>query len=110
MEDMAKDEASRRSQAASLLASIRAEAVGLTKTALDIAKDAQAPLDADAREALRTVVARFDNAVMRAQAGVLDTYWVRKEHISERIRAMGFEKESLQKEYQDAFKELSHDD
>jgi hypothetical protein len=106
---LAKEETERRAEADRVMRAIEAEAGELTQVAKAIAADASLPIDDIARSALRSVVSRFENAVMRAEAGVLDTYWVRKEHVSDRIRELGFEKEAVKHEYRDAFGEFFKD-
>ena len=50
---------------------------------------------------------RFQSGVMRARVGVLDTYWVRKEHVSHAIKALTSKKEELNQAYDAALNSMS---
>jgi tetratricopeptide (TPR) repeat protein len=60
-----------------------------------------------ASAALSQMLKRFQSGVMRARVGVLDTYWVRKEHVSHAIKALTSKKEELNQAYDAALNSMS---
>lgn len=93
--ELDREEQSRRAQADRTLRELEADARALATTALGIGRDVALVADEVSQEALDALRHRYDHAVMRAEAGVLDTYWIRKEHVSGRIREIGEQKENL---------------
>ena len=61
------------------------------------------------QRALTDMIERFQKGVMRARVGVLDTYWVRKEHVSQEIKALSTKKDELNRAYDEALNSMSDD-
>lgn len=59
--------------------------------------------------ALEKMLRAFQDGVMRARVGVLDTYWVRKEHVSQKIKTILNKKDDLNKAYDAAINAMSDD-
>lgn len=103
------EEKSRRAQADVTLRELERELEGLAGVASALKGDIGGVADTVGREALDHLLHRFEDAVMRAEAGVLDTFWIRKEHTSQQIRAIAEEKEHLRDEFDAAAKETAKD-
>jgi len=58
------------------------------------------------KDALERMLAGFKDGVMRARVGVLDTYWVRKEHVSKQIEKLLNKKDALNKTYEAALNSM----
>ena len=58
------------------------------------------------KDALERMLAGFKDGVMRARVGVLDTYWVRKEHVSKQIEKLLNRKDALNKTYEAALNSM----
>lgn len=106
---LSAEEERRRQQAEVALSKIAAEAEVLAAEALLLAGEVGGVSDSVAQASLDALRSRYDKAVMRSEAGVLDTYWVRKEHVSEQIRAIGVAQEQMKSSFDGAIDEVSKD-
>lgn len=73
-------EAERRREALALLEGLTAELAGIRRDAASLKGEAAEPVNAVAQAALEEVEERIADAAMRAESGILDTYWLKKEH------------------------------
>lgn len=103
------EEERRRQQAEVALTKIAAEAEVLAAEALLVAGEVGGVSDSVAQASLDALRSRYDKAVMRSEAGVLDTFWVRKEHVTEQIRAIGVAQEQMKASFDGAIDEVSKD-
>jgi hypothetical protein len=101
------EEQSRRAQATTTLSELTQQIELLGGVAAKVEGDVDGAADRASRTALAGLQSRYDHAVMRAAAGVLDTFWIRKEHLSDKIRVLGLEQERIRDEYDAAIKEAS---
>lgn len=96
----------RRAEALTTLRSIAADLEIVTQLAQDIERDADEPTKLAVNEALRQVSDALRHASMRAEVGVLDTFWVKKEHSTQAIRRLALERDSVEKEFTETLGEL----
>ncbi len=106
---LSAEEERRRRQAEGALSKLAAEAEVLAAEALLLAGAVGGVSDEVSTAALDALRTRYDRAVMRSEAGVLDTYWVRKEHVSEQIRALGVQHEEIEADFDGALEEVARD-
>lgn len=96
----------RRQEALSTLRSIAQDLEIIERLAEELAAEAAAPARIAVEEALREVATALENASMRAEVGVLDTFWVKKEHSTQAIRALSLEREAIETEFTETLREL----
>lgn len=106
---LSAEEERRRRQAEGALAKLGAEAEVLAAEALLLAGAVGGVSDEVSRGALDALRSRYDKAVMKSEAGVLDTFWVRKEHVSEQIRALGVQHEETKAGFDEALEDVARD-
>lgn len=78
--EIEREAAARKAEALRRLGEISEELAELRDAARELRDEAVGPVNAAAREALIGIVARLDDAAMRAEVGVLDTFWLKKQH------------------------------
>ena len=106
MVELDRSEDRRRSAAQATLRSIAAELRGLADESKGI-RDEAAPLtDTVAMEALGSIVGALRKGSVRAEVGIIDTYWLRKQHLTRRIRALGEEKDAMDAAFATALRDL----
>ncbi len=108
---MAVDDEERRrvGEARAMVAGLQAEVGGLIDEVTALEVEVEAVTDRAAREALDQVVAELRRGVMRARVGVLDTFWLRKEHVSRDIRTLGTQKAALDDAFTQAEKQMAEE-
>jgi len=104
------EEERRRQQADTALAKIAQETLALAGEVDGLAGPIDGIADEVSAVSLDLLRKRYDNAVMRSEAGVLDTFWVRKEHVSEKIRALSANKEDNQNQLDGALNDMAEDE
>jgi hypothetical protein len=87
-------EASRRQMALRMLAELDVEMAAIAKDAAALEAEADGSANGVAKRAIDDVTAALADSAMRAEVGVLDTYWLKKQHRTEQIQNLG----QLQKE------------
>ncbi|MCK6552021.1 hypothetical protein L6R52_39685 [Myxococcota bacterium] len=112
--DLEREESERRSRALAMLVEIRAELGGLLAEAEALELEAGGPVDAVAAKAVRSVKKALADAAMRAEVGVLDTYWLHKEHRTQAIESLLQRKKEAEDQASEALRqaeeELSDDE
>lgn len=101
------EEESRRKQAQGMLSSIRAEVVDIMKSLSTLESDAKPTTVAVARGALSDVKSSLDDAAMRAEFGVLDTYWLKKQHRTQAIESLLQQQEETERQVLEALQGLA---
>ncbi|MFO0724893.1 MAG: hypothetical protein U1E65_14025 [Myxococcota bacterium] len=109
MEALDQEEKRRTQEAATTLAALQEDLQALSTDAVALALEVTSVADEISRESLVGITKKYADAVMRAEAGVLDTFWIRKEHVSARIREIGLDNEKLKADVGEALKDLSDD-
>lgn len=85
---LSRIERERRSTALSLLKELRVELADIMHDVEALDGDAAPAANAVAKEAIDAVQAALQNAAMKAEAGVLDTYWLKKDHRTQAIESL----------------------
>lgn len=75
-----RDAIRRRSEALAMLGDLRTELSAIDGDLATLKAAAEAPINGVASQALQEVQAKLTDAAMRAEFGVLDTYWLKKQH------------------------------
>lgn len=96
----------RRKEALVTLRSIATDLEIIARLAEDLEREAQPPARAAVEAALSQVVDALEDASMRAEVGVLDTFWVKKEHSTQAIRSLSLEQEAIETEFTETLREL----
>lgn len=96
----------RRAQASAAVAEIERELSAIRAEAERLRGQASEPVDSAARAALDAIVAQLDDAAMRAEVGVLDTYWLKKQHRTRKVEALLQEQGEVEREMETALEEL----
>lgn len=96
----------RREQALAALAALRAELTSINAEAEALRRAAAEPVNAAARRALDEVLQRLSDASMRAEVGVLDTYWLKKQHRTRQVEALLAEQDEVERQMDEALEEL----
>ena len=105
LEALEREGEARLSRAEGALRGLRAELAAVRREASDLRGEARAPCDAAARAALDAVVARLDDAAMRAEVGVLDTFWLKKQRRTRAIERLLDEQEATERRLDEALGE-----
>jgi hypothetical protein len=85
---LSRIERERRGTALTLLKELRVELVDIMRGVEALESDAGPAASLVAKEAIRAVEAALQNAALRAEAGVLDTYWLKKDHRTQAIESL----------------------
>lgn len=104
------EEDSRRKQAQTMLTSIRAEVVDIMKALAALESESKPTTVAVAKDALGDVKASLDDAAMRAEYGVLDTYWLKKQHRTQAIEAILGQQEETERQVLEALEGLAKEE
>lgn len=96
----------RRNEALATLRSVAQDLEIIARLAQDLQRDAEPGTRLAVEEALRQVAEALEHASMRAEVGVLDTFWVKKEHSTQAIRALSLEREAIETEFTETLREL----
>lgn len=100
------EERTRRKQATEMLTSIRAEVVAVMKELGRLENDADPTVAAVAKAALDDVRKMLDDAAMRAEFGVLDTYWLKKQHRTRAVESLLESQEETERQVVEALEGL----
>lgn len=106
LEALQREAARRKAQALSALRALKRELLALRQETQALKTVASGPVNAVARVALDKVVARLDDAAMRAEVGVLDTYWLKKQHRTRQVERMLLEQQEMERQVEDALTDL----
>lgn len=109
IEALDRETVRRKAEAETTLAALEEDLTGMASTALALALEVGAVSDDIGRQSLAQISHKYTDAVMRAEAGVLDTFWIRKEHVTERLREIGLDNERLKTDVGEALKDLADD-
>lgn len=93
---LAEEGRQRTATAKAALVGLRADLGAVRSEALALRQSAVGPFDAVARAALDAVIGRLDDAAMRAESGVLDTYWIRKQRRTREVERLLDEQKSTE--------------
>lgn len=102
-------DAARRAQARRTLGAVRRALASIFADLADVEFETRAPADAVAARAIADLAARLGRAAVGVEAGELDTYWIRKEHLTRRIDAAILEKKRRLRELDRAMDEVDDD-
>lgn len=102
MQDLEREGRDRRAQAFAALDALERDIDALLAETAGVDAEARSPVDAAARAALDTVVAQLDDAARRAEVGVLDTYWLKKEHRTRAIESILAEQKETERQLDEA--------
>lgn len=102
MLDLEREGRERRAEAFAALDALEREIDGLLVETKSVDGEARGPVEAAARKALDGVVARLDDAARRAEVGVLDTYWLKKEHRTRAIESILAEQKETERQLDEA--------
>ena len=83
-----KEEGRRRREAESALSLLRTDVVAIRGDLIALQQASGAPVDGVAREAITLIQAALRDAAMKAEFGVLDTYWLKKQHRTRAVEAL----------------------
>lgn len=97
----------RRTEALALLGSLYQELTGIEADLNALKAEAEAPVNGVAQEALETVQAGLSDAAMRAEFGVLDTFWLKKQHRTREIEDLLQLKKETERQVLEAIQDLS---
>jgi hypothetical protein len=103
-------EADRRAQAAKLLGEIRGELRSIDQEIASLERDSAEPVNGVARKAIEQLKSALRDAAMKAEVGVLDTYWLKKEHRTQEIESLLDSKKQLQDETEAAVREIDDEE
>jgi hypothetical protein len=92
----------RRSEAMKALRELERDVEALRAEAAALARAAERPVDAAARAALDGVLAELEEAAMRAEVGVLDTYWLKKQRRTRAVERLLTELEETERQMSEA--------
>lgn len=106
---LSAEEQERQTRALQMLSEIRGEARALAAELEAIEGESKVPIDAAARAALGEIEAYLSAAARRAEFGVLDTYWLKKEHRTQAIEALTRDHKDREAQVLDAIQELGED-
>lgn len=109
IEALSQEELARRNEALSAVASLRIDIESLREEALRLRQATKGPVNAAAQAALDDVLARLDDAAMRAEVGVLDTYWLKKQHRTRSIEALLNERDEVERQFDEALGAVEED-
>lgn len=99
-------ERSRRSFALRMLADLQKELEAIGREAAALEQEVSGTADQVAREAIGDVKESLQDAAMRAEVGVLDTYWLKKQHRTEAIQNLIQLQRETEQQVLDAIQEL----
>ncbi len=102
-----RSETERRAKAITMIREIRAEIVAVQRDAAQLDGEAARSVNAVARSALREVHAALQDASMRAEVGVLDTFWLRKQHRTKAIEDLLQRQKESERQVTEAIEDLS---
>jgi hypothetical protein len=106
LRDLDRLEKERRDTASRLMKEIRGELAGIEQEIAGIEKQAVEPVDGVARRAIEHIKAALQDAAMKAEVGVLDTFWLKKEHRTQAIESLLDQKKEMQRQANEAATEL----
>ena len=109
IEALDRETVRRKAEAETTLAALEEDLTGMSSEALALALEVGSISDDLGRQSLSQITRKYSDAVMRAEAGVLDTFWIRKEHVTERLREIGLDNERLKNDVGEALKDLADD-
>lgn len=107
LEEVDRQERDRIALADRVLGEMHTELEGLLAELRGIEAEAAVVTAAAARAALQQIIDRMRHGEMRAKVGILDTFWVRKEHVSQQIRNLGTQKQTMNDLFEAAEAELA---
>lgn len=99
-------EDSRRSFALRMLGELRQELESISRDAAALEQEVSGSADEVARAAIGQVHESLKDAAMRAEVGVLDTYWLKKQHRTESIQNLIQIQKETEQQVLDAIQEL----
>lgn len=99
---LSKIERERRTMALTLLRSLRADLAAIMQDIDLLDGDAIPTENAVAKDAIKSIKDALQNAAMRAEVGVLDTYWLKKDHRTQAIDNLIQRKKDLETRSNDA--------
>lgn len=102
-----RDGIRRRSEALAMLGELQKELQGIDGALGQLAAAADVPINGVARQALHSVEDKLSDAAMRAEFGVLDTYWLKKQHRTRSVENLLQMKNETERQVLDAIEELS---
>ncbi len=106
LNELDREEGQRRADAIATLQGIADELDGLKAEGAQIGAEAAPITEAAATDALTSIITSLRRGAVRAEVGILDTYWLRKEHVSRRIRTLGEEKDAMDAGFAAALRDL----
>jgi hypothetical protein len=106
---LSRIERERRKTALTLLRELRVELTSIMGDIHALEGDAESTNNIVAREAIRAIELAFEAAAMRAEAGVLDTYWLKKEHRTQEIEQLLDRKKESEDQAREAIDEAEQE-
>jgi hypothetical protein len=103
-------EATRRSVALRMLSDLETELNAIAKDARLLQAEVGGTADLVSLDALRDVQQALKDAAMRAEVGVLDTYWLKKQHRTEAIQNLIQLQKETEEQVVDALDELQREE
>jgi hypothetical protein len=103
-------EASRRSLALRLLSEMEGELQGIARDAKVLQSEVGGTADLVSIDAIQDVQKALVDAAMRAEVGVLDTYWLKKQHRTEAIQNLIQLQKETEEQVVDALDELQREE
>ncbi|MEL7371009.1 MAG: hypothetical protein AAFN74_18965, partial [Myxococcota bacterium] len=99
---LTKEESRRRREALAQLAALRREISGIKRDLRGVEQDASAPVNAVARQAIAQVQEALRDAAMKAEFGVLDTFWLKKQHRTRAVENLLYQQKETERQLNEA--------
>jgi hypothetical protein len=99
----------RRTEALALLGGLYQELTGIEQDLKALVSEADAPVNGVAQQALEKVQAELSDASMRAEFGVLDTFWLKKQHRTREIEGLLQLRKETERQVLDAIEDLERE-
>ena len=77
---LTREQEQRRQEAIAELSQLKTEVMAIRRDLLSLEQASTVPVDGVARQAIQQVQAALRDAAMKAEFGVLDTFWLKKQH------------------------------
>lgn len=103
-----RDAIRRRQEALTMLQELSTELQGIGRDLEALRIAGEAPINGVARAALGEVKADLDDAAMRAEFGVLDTFWLKKQHRTRSIENLLQQKAETERQVLEAIRDLKN--
>ncbi|MEM7676277.1 MAG: hypothetical protein AAF449_09765 [Myxococcota bacterium] len=97
-----KDQNQRREAALAQLGALRREIQGIRRALRAVEEDATVPMNAAAHQAIAQVREALREAAMKAEFGVLDTFWLKKQHRTRAVENLLHQQKETERQLEEA--------